>query len=71
MMTKKNYNKAAKMVQDLYMTDVFAIRHQDGETVYDCRAPIAVENAFVLFFQSDNPNFDEDRFRKACKPERK
>jgi len=72
-MTKKDYDKAAKIVQDLYLT-AYQPRNQvstdeDGEPVYDCHLPIAVENAFIQFFQNNNPRFDRDRFVKACRPE--
>jgi hypothetical protein len=75
MNTKKDMIRASKIVQDLYLT-AYQPRNQvsadsDGEAVYDCSKPIAVENAFVQFFQTDNPAFDEKRFRLACMPEGK
>lgn len=52
-MSKKNYKKAAKLVQD---TDPQA-------------AAKIMEDAFVDFFQDDNPRFDEEKFRFACNRE--
>ena len=55
-MTKKDYERAAQVVQE-WMA---------------CRATVearAVQTAFVRFFQEDgNPRFDEARFRAACVP---
>lgn len=73
MNTKKDMIRAAKIVKDLYLAAYRPANQvsadSDGEPIYDCRKPLAVENAFVLFFQTDNPAFDEKRFRAACKPE--
>jgi hypothetical protein len=69
-MTKKDYIKASKIVQDLYVqafNNEPSREDDDGESVYDCSKPIAVENAFVQLFTDDNPQFDEKRFRLACK----
>ena len=53
-MTKKNYIAAAKMIS-LMTYDI----HTTGERA-------AVVNAFVDFFESDNPRFDRARFLDAC-----
>lgn len=73
MNTKKDMIRASKIVQDLYLHayengDTMG-QDDDGFDIIDCRKPIAVEDAFVEFFQTDNPAFDERRFRLACKPE--
>ena len=52
-MTKKNYVKAAKLIQ---ATEPKVVANQ-------------LEEAFVEFFQDDNPRFDEERFRFACNRE--
>ena len=53
-MTKKDYIKAVEMVRKDRLTHGEAIGQLTMET-------------FVSFFQNDNPRFDENRFRKACK----
>jgi len=71
-MTKKDYDKAAKIVKDLYVdayenADPIGV-DDDGFDVIDCRKPLAVETAFIELFQNDNSKFDRDRFVKACRP---
>lgn len=53
-MTKKEYSKAAEMVRK--------DRLNYGEAVGQL-----IMETFVSFFQNDNPRFDENRFRQACK----
>jgi hypothetical protein len=49
--TKKDYERAAMIVRGYPPTGV-------SDVVCD---------AFVMFFRGDNPRFDGDRFRAACK----
>lgn len=53
-MTKKDYERAARIVQETPSTAIDARYY--------------VEGAFVLLFRDDNPLFDEARFRRACVP---
>lgn len=57
MMTKKDYEKAARVVRVAFPSKTSRVRRE------------AVVNAFVIFFLDDSPRFDEARFRKACRPE--
>ena len=54
-MTKKDYERAALLVQD---TTKF-VGKREGEVV--CAA-------FTDFFRGDNPRFDANRFQRACAP---
>lgn len=54
-MTKRDYEAAARIVQDI------ARKHIPERTE-------AVEDAFVEFFAADNNAFDPVRFRRACMP---
>ena len=51
-MTKKDYERAARIVQ-----------RERGP-----RSAACLVSTFVEFFASDNPRFDEARFRAACVP---
>lgn len=56
-MTKKDYIKAAQLIKDFDK---------------DCEIKeigSVMTNIFAKFFRNDNPNFDETRFRQACKGE--
>jgi len=55
MMTKKDYIRAAAIIQSFDTTDVTArvIKREAAD-------------AFVEFFRGDNPSFDVERFRAAC-----
>ena len=55
MMTKKDYIRAAALVQER------ALDYPEGHCV-----PKELETAFVVFFSGDNPRFDAFRFREAC-----
>lgn len=57
-MTKKDYEKAAKMIR----TQMSWGATKDG-------ANATVVQAFTEFFREDNPRFDEERFRYACQRE--
>lgn len=57
MMSRKDYERAAKIVRD-----TCGLYHG---TTDSCEASI-VREAFVAFFQGENPRFDADRFRSAC-----
>lgn len=50
MMTKKDYTRAAKIV--------------DG--ISEASHAWTVRESFVILFAGDNPRFDADRFREAC-----
>ena len=54
-MTKKNYERAATIVQEL---------RARGENFQS----YATKEAFIKLFADDNPRFDEARFRAACIP---
>lgn len=54
MMTKKDYIKAANIVQAI----------QTGKNKALCAWQ--VREAFVVFFSGDNPKFNTERFRIAC-----
>ncbi len=73
MNTKKDMIRASKIVKDLYLhvyeNGTASGRDDKGFSIVDCSKPLAVEDAFVEFFQTDNPAFDEKRFRLACMPE--
>jgi hypothetical protein len=56
-MTRKDYKKAAEL-----------LRTSNINRVKDpCKC---AENILVELFASDNPNFDEAKFRAACSPEK-
>lgn len=66
-MTKKDYIKAAKIVKEI-RSEAADTRRVIGasQRLYQENVSFEVEDAFVLFFQNDNPLFDERRFRQAC-----
>lgn len=57
-MTKKDYVKAAKIVIEMKRNQI--------QNVIDL-LPYHAEIAFIRLFALDNPNFDETKFREACK----
>ena len=67
MMTKKNYEAAAKIVTQIknsshgwrHLSDTKELKAAQLEAKVVC-------TAFVLFFRDDNPMFDQERFIKAC-----
>jgi len=64
-MTRKDYNRAAKIVRDYRTTfskPGMGRSHDEVQKTTD-----AIENAFVDFFQEDNPRFDAYTFRQLCK----
>lgn len=63
-MTKKDYVKAAQIVAELNRQSF--IGPIDRQAAF-CKRAEGAEDAFVTLFKSDNPNFDETRFREACK----
>jgi hypothetical protein len=64
-MTKKNFIAAAKIVKRMReAAEVFA---NTPEFHVEEQKISRVENAFVALFIDDNPSFDENRFRAACK----
>lgn len=67
-MTKKDYEKAAKIVAKKRQTArTFSAGSQKFRQAY--QASNDVEDAFVEFFRNDNPRFDEERFIFACQRE--
>lgn len=66
-MTKKDYIRAAEIIRKEHPEPdgsvvlpgavLRAMKRQKDEVV-DC---------FVVFFKTDNPRFDEERFREACR----
>jgi len=57
-MTKKDYIRAANLVKTRLTNQ------KKNSKLLDMSF---LEDAFVELFQSDNPRFDERRFRQACK----
>lgn len=55
-MTRKDYIKAAKMIRTQMSWG--ATKHGANDTVVQ---------DFTEFFRDDNPRFDANRFRQACK----
>lgn len=55
-MTKKNYEKAAKLIRKRF--------YKPGNKQHS-----TMVTTFVEFFKDDNPRFDEERFRFACQRE--
>jgi len=51
-MTRKDYERAAKLV------NLYAQNQKDTSLL---------EEVFVVFFRQDNPRFNEELFRKACR----
>lgn len=66
-MTKKDYIKAAKIVNDIRTHAKTLSRVSCAQQIHDSEnTAIEVENAFILLFQEDNPRFDKTRFLAAC-----
>ena len=67
-MTKKDYIKAAKLVSEM-RTDARSPHRTIAakQRLYEENVSVEVEDVFVKFFYNDNPRFDENRFREACK----
>ena len=68
MMTKKNYEAAARIVQNILPGGIVhshptAAGREKRAAVLEAKA---VCTAFVLLFRDDNPQFDQERFMKAC-----
>lgn len=69
-MTKKDYIKAAKIVNDIRVHAQSLSRVSCARQIQDQEnTAIEVENAFVLLFQEDNPRFNKQRFLAACNGE--
>lgn len=72
MMTKKNYERAAALVQALYVAaEVSKVRDSEELAEEKKRAADTAKRTFVMFFSDDNPKFDEVRFHGACEPKDK
>lgn len=67
MTSKKDYIRASKIVREYYNNAPTIGRDGAGEDIILSDSAQAVENAFVLFFVGDNPQFDTKKFRLACK----
>lgn len=65
-MTKKDYERAARIVQDTLRTDARIDRLAKGPG--DALVAEVLQDVFVKLFRGDNPRFDEFRFRRACEP---
>ena len=64
-MGKKNYEKAARIVQAWREAE---IGEPDVRVAGKAlKVSSAIEEAFVLFFKDDNPRFAEHIFRQACR----
>jgi hypothetical protein len=59
MMSRKDYVRAAQLVAD--------VRRECEKMKEPIPYATIQENAFVSFFLGDNPRFDADRFRAACR----
>jgi hypothetical protein len=55
MMSRKDYRRAAQ--------EVIEARMHQGIKEY----AYLIEDIFVRFFRGDNPEFDETKFREACR----
>ena len=71
MNTRKDFERAAEIVKDFYLSADPVGRDDNGQYVVDARVAVAVESAFVSFFRGDNPQFDKEKFLAACKPQKK
>lgn len=63
-MTKKDYIRAAAVVRDQIQGSIDRDLLDRAELVHLHRTLV---DAMISFFQGDNPRFDADRFRDACK----
>jgi hypothetical protein len=69
-MTKKDYIKAAKIVNDIRVHASTLSRVSCARQIQDQEnTAIEVENAFIELFQGDNPRFNKQRFLAACNGE--
>lgn len=65
MMTKKDYQRAAKIVRS--QLDAVKRNKKSNMKPYDWEIiEQFLIGAFVAFFRTDNPKFDSERFRAAC-----
>lgn len=67
MTSKKDYIRASKIVREYYELAPTIGKDIDGEDIIDVSRAQVAENAFVWFFEGDNPQFDAKKFRLACK----
>ena len=68
MMTKQNYEVAARIVQTFSPSSI-VYAHRVLSTREKKAAQLEAKvvcTAFVLLFRDDNPRFDQERFMKAC-----
>lgn len=59
-MTRNDYEAAAKIVHKYY-------QHEKNACVSIESYAFVVMEAFIAFFRQDNPNFNAESFRNACK----
>lgn len=67
-MTKKDYDKAAKIAQRAVKQSRVVGKDEDGQDIVDMTEARAIINAFVDLFMDGNPKFDVVRFKDACNP---
>ena len=60
MMTKKDYERAAEIIQTMSGND------EHPFCFPSMKARDSAIEAFAAFFRDDNPRFDATRFRTAC-----
>ena len=65
-MTKKDYVKAAEITKS-YREFAVSVQRAGQVTASAAAQADAVEAAFVALFRNDNPAFDVERFRAACR----
>lgn len=64
-MSKKNYEKAARIVQAFRESEIGEPPvYLAGKTFYPSEA---IEESFIMLFQDDNPRYDVALFRRACR----
>jgi hypothetical protein len=66
-MTKKDYVKAAKIVQDM-VSDAKDTSRVIGpnQRHYEMMAATEASYAFIKLFEGDNPRFNKEKFLVAC-----
>lgn len=74
-MTKKDYERAAKMIREMIISQNIDTQYIKSLDDYNRRfgreqvPGVVIYNlieTFVKFFAEDNPRFDQDRFKQAC-----
>lgn len=74
-MTKKDYERAAKMIREMIVSQKVDIQYIKSLDDFNRRfgrgqaSGVVIYNlieTFVKFFVDDNPRFNESKFRQAC-----